>query len=211
MPSSEGRAAARPQANLNPSGAGRITAEQWRYPANLLSELRLLTAPAIVTAVALRHYGWGLGLFVAAAVSDGLDGWLARRLRQNSALGSVLDPMADKLLLNAVFVALAIVGALPWALGILVITRDLCIVAAALVLVRETQFRDFRPTWWGKASTTAELATVAFALLEAAAPSRFAWVMVRIGWFAVSGFAVVSGIHYAFTAAARYHAQRLRA
>lgn len=182
--------------------------QEWLYPANLLTELRLLAVPLAVVAVAFGRYGWALAVFVAAAVSDGLDGWLARRLHQHSSLGMVLDPLADKLLLTALFLALAITQVLPWALTLLVILRDICIVASVLALVKYTAFRDFRPTWWGKASTTAELATVGVALFDAAAPNPITRGVEIFGWVSVAVLAVVSGVHYAFAAARRYHAER---
>lgn len=178
---------------------------EWFYPANLLSELRLIVVPLIVVAVGLRHFGWALLLFIAAAISDGLDGWVARRLQQRSSLGMVLDPLADKLLLTALFIALAVMQVLPWALTVLVILRDICIVVSVLALVRFTRFRDFRPTWWGKASTTAELATVGVALLDAGFPNPVTRGVEIFGWVSVSLLAVVSGTHYAFVAARRYH------
>ncbi|MGH9518094.1 MAG: CDP-alcohol phosphatidyltransferase family protein [Terriglobales bacterium] len=182
--------------------------EEWLYPANLLTELRLLAVPLAVVAVAFGRYGWTLAVFVAAAVSDGLDGWVARRLNQRSSLGMVLDPLADKLLLTALFLALAVTQVLPWALTVLVVLRDICIVVSALVLVRFTRFRDFRPTWWGKAATTAELATVGVALLDAAAPNPITRGVEIFGWVSVAFLAVVSGAHYAFAAARRYHTAR---
>lgn len=181
---------------------------QWCYPANVVTELRILAVPAIVVAVLFRHFGWALLLFVAAAVSDGFDGWLARRYRQHSSLGAYLDPLADKSLLTTLFVTLAIVGVLPWALTILVFVRDGCILVSALVLFTLTDFRDFRPTWWGKASTTAELATVSVALLEALVRNQVVLGIEMFGWFAVTFFSLISGIHYAFTSARRFHAQR---
>jgi cardiolipin synthase (CMP-forming) len=184
------------------------SAAEWRYPANLVTELRVLAVPAILVAVAYRRFGWALAIFVFAGISDGFDGWLARRFQQQSALGTYLDPLADKSLLAGLFIALALVGVLPWALTILVFSRDVCILVAALVLYLSTRFHDFRPIWWGKASTTAELATVGVALLQCVAPYRGVVDLERFGWFAVTFFALVSGVDYAFTAARRYHLQR---
>lgn len=172
----------------------------------MVTELRLAAVPVVVLAVVYRRFGWAFALFGAAAVSDGLDGWLARRFDQRSALGTYLDPAADKALVAALFITLSIVGEMPWALTILVFTRDVCILVSALVLYWTTQFHDFRPTWWGKASTTAELATVGAVLLRAWTDSAVAQGLEVVGWVAVAVLAVVSGIHYAFTSARRYHA-----
>lgn len=181
---------------------------EWLYPANLVTELRLLAVPVILIAVLDRRFGWALAAFVVAAVSDGFDGWLARRFNQHSALGAYLDPLADKSLLTTLFVVLAWAGELPWALTILVFVRDGCILASAFVVYTATGFRDFRPTWWGKACTTAELATVGVALLQAVVRNPVVLGIEMFGWFAVTFFSLVSGIHYAFACAQRYHAQR---
>lgn len=186
----------------------RATLATWHYPANVLTELRLCAVPVILFAVGYRHFGLALLVFVYAGVSDGFDGWLARRLNQSSTLGSYLDPLADKALLTGLFIVLALVGELPWALTILVFVRDGCILTSALILYTATGFHDFKPIWWGKASTTAELALVGFALLEAWAPGAVVHGIVLFGWVAIPFFVLVSGILYAFTSAERYHAQR---
>jgi len=177
----------------------------WCYPANLITELRLLAVPLLVVLVVDRQFAWGFGVFFAAAASDGVDGWLARNFNQRSALGSYLDPLADKSLVAALFIALALAGELPWALTILVFTRDGCILTTAAVLYFGRGFRDFRPTWWGKASTTAELATVGAALLQAWLRNPVVQGIEEFGWLAVTVLVLVSGIHYAFTSARRYH------
>jgi cardiolipin synthase len=178
----------------------------WYYPANLVTEVRIATIPLILVLIALQRYGAALVLFVAAACSDGVDGWLARHFDQHTRLGAYLDPVADKGLLVALFLMLAIEGRMPWPLTIVVFVRDGCILFSALALYLLTPFRDFRPTWWGKASTTAELATVAVALLEVVDSSAWVRWLERFGWVAVTVLVVVSGIHYSFTSARRYMA-----
>ncbi|MGH9466292.1 MAG: CDP-alcohol phosphatidyltransferase family protein [Terriglobales bacterium] len=181
---------------------------EWCYPANLLTEWRLLSVPLILAAVVLRRPGWAVLIFVSAAVSDGFDGWIARRFNQRSSLGLYLDPATDKILTAALFLVLAIVGSMPWTVTIIVYIRDFCIVISAAALYWGAGFRDFRPTWWGKASTTAELATVGVTLFQNWSSQTLFRVLERVGWTAVVVFAVVSGIHYGFASAARYHAQR---
>lgn len=180
----------------------------WLYPANILTWLRFLAIPAVVVAVGHRRYGWALIFFVAAGVSDGFDGWLARRFHQQSDIGVYADPLADKLLLSTLFVVLALAGVLPWLLTILVFTRDLCILTTALIIYFATGFRDFRPSWWGKANTVAELATISFTLLQQIIPHAWIFDLVRFGWGAVFVLAYVSGIHYAFLCAERFHRNR---
>lgn len=183
----------------------------------MVTELRLLAVPAIIVAVAYRAFGTALLLFIAAGFSDGVDGWLARRTARlapadrppvQSRLGEYLDPIADKALVSSLFIALAVVGVFPWLLTIVVITRDLSILIAALWIYWTTGFRDFRPTMVGKVNTVIEIATIGLALFN----RGYGWAasvwLEHLGWVLVFGFAYGSGIHYAFTCAHRYHAAR---
>src|SRR5881227_2233093 len=99
--------------------------KQLRATPNQLTLLRLIIIPFIAIAVVDGRFGWALSLFVVAGISDGLDGYLARRLDQRTTLGQYLDPIADKLLLSTMFIVLAVAHKLPWKLTILVFSRDL--------------------------------------------------------------------------------------
>ena len=79
---------------------------QLKSTPNLLTLLRLIFIPFIVIFVVAHHYAWALGLFIAAGISDGLDGLLARALHQRTLLGQYLDPIADKLLLSTMFLVI---------------------------------------------------------------------------------------------------------
>src|SRR6476660_2466227 len=94
---------------------------------NQLTLLRLIFIPFIIINIVGHNWGWALILLVAAGVSDGLDGWIARALHQQSRLGEYLDPIADKLLLSTLFLVLSIVGQIPWRYTILVFSRDMSI------------------------------------------------------------------------------------
>lgn len=80
---------------------------------NLLTASRLVAAPFIGYAILHDAHAWALGLFVYAGVSDLLDGWIARRWKMGSVVGSVIDPMADKMLMTILTICLATKGALP--------------------------------------------------------------------------------------------------
>lgn len=196
-------------------GASQPLIRAWLRPANVITEARLLSVPVIVAAVAMRAFGWALLLFVLAGLSDGFDGWLARRSPAPrgappiySQLGEYLDPIADKALLSSLFIVLAIVGAFPWLLTILVFTRDLSILVAAVWIYRSTGFRDFRPTYVGKINTVMEIVTIGLALLYQVWPVTLVSWLERLGWALVFILAYGSGIHYAFTCAHRYHRAR---
>ena len=85
-----------------------------------------------------------------AGLSDGLDGLLARKLHQQTLLGQYLDPIADKLLMSTMFLVLSILHKIPWKYTVLVLSRDVCILATCMALYATVGFRDFRPSIFGK-------------------------------------------------------------
>ena len=99
---------------------------------NTLTMARLVLAPVLGWLVASGEGVLAAALFAVVAVTDALDGWLARRLGQVSALGQLLDPLADKALVNATFLAGASTGVLPWWLALLVLARRAHLAGAAL-------------------------------------------------------------------------------
>jgi cardiolipin synthase len=95
----------------------------WTIP-NILTLVRILLTPAIVTAFVDHHLELVWIIFAVAGITDALDGFLARLLGQRSFLGSVLDPLADKILLDTTFICLGIKGWVPPWLVVLVVSRD---------------------------------------------------------------------------------------
>lgn len=103
-----------------------------RYLPNIISILRILLVIPIAWVLLHRNYGWALGLFLLAGLSDGLDGFIARRFNWVTTLGAMLDPIGDKLLMTTSYLLLGWLGDLPaWLVG-LVILRDLTIVIGAV-------------------------------------------------------------------------------
>ena len=133
---------------------------------NIFTFLRLLFIPVILWQMLKGHFGWALGLSVAAGVSDFLDGLLARLLGQQSLWGMYLDPIADKLLLSSSYLVLAITGQMPWFVTGVVLARDAGIVLTVVVLVRTTSLRRFPPTLLGKANTMFQLLAVYVVMLD---------------------------------------------
>jgi len=127
--------------------------------ANCLTALRLLLTPPIVAAMWTGRHGLALALFMLAAATDVLDGAAARRFQQTTALGAYLDPIADKFLLDAMFLAMGGAGMVPWWFVAIVVGRDLYLLLAAAILVRCTRRRSFPPSVWGKASTFVQIIT----------------------------------------------------
>jgi cardiolipin synthase (CMP-forming) len=99
-------------------------------------------------------------LFIAAAVSDGIDGIVARHFNQKTLLGEYLDPIADKLLLSSCFIVQALIGAIPLWTTVLVLSRDVVIIATVLVVVLTTDIRSFPPSRLGKINTAVQIATM---------------------------------------------------
>lgn len=163
---------------------------------NQLTLLRMVFLPFIVIHLLAGHYFWALTLFVLAGISDGLDGLLARILRQQTTVGQYLDPIADKLLLSTMFLVLSILHQIPWKFTVLVFSRDISIVCASAVLYAIAGLRDFRPSIFGKANTFAQVFAILFVLFLQVEPVR--WVAIARLTFlrATFAFTIVSGLHY---------------
>ncbi len=131
---------------------------------NLLTLARLVSAPFLAWLIASGRAEVGIWCLAAAGLTDALDGWLARRFGGVTPLGAYLDPIADKVLAGAVFVALGYAGAAPWWLVGIVFGRDILILAVAGLFLAFTTVRTFRPSVWGKLSTLCQLVAAGFAL-----------------------------------------------
>jgi cardiolipin synthase len=161
--------------------------------ANWLTILRIVLIPVFVTLLVYRKLGVALLVFGAAALTDLLDGWVARSRGMASRLGAFLDPLADKLLLIASFVTLTWLKALPFWITAVVFSRDVMLIVGAL-LIHMVGGRIYpRPTWAGKAATFFQILTVLVALL-----SRYYRVSLGtsvVMWLAAA-FTIMSGLHY---------------
>ncbi len=177
--------------------------KELRAAPNLLTFLRLCLIPFLVIAVLEAHYVTALCLFVAAGLSDGLDGLAARLLNQQTQIGQYLDPITDKLLLSTLFLVLMHEGLVPRRVTVLVFSRDLGILIIASLLYISLGMRDFRPSIWGKANTCAQiLALCAVLLCQIFAPRPL--VMLRTGaLYATASLTIVSAVHYAWRTARR--------
>ncbi len=173
----------------------RVKNQFWTAP-NQITLLRLIFIPFVIIAVFDGDWNWALGLLLAAALSDALDGLLARTLHQQTMLGQYLDPLADKLLLSSLFLVLSFVKKIPWKYTVLVFSRDACIVATAVVLYATVGFRDFRPSIFGKINTACQIAAVFFVVLAQVWQEPWVGLLVKIFLYATFTFTTVSGVHY---------------
>jgi cardiolipin synthase len=172
---------------------GRI----WTVP-NQITLLRLGFLPFFLILIAYDEYKWALLILVVAGLSDGIDGLLARKLNQKSALGAYLDPIADKLLLSSSFVALAMAKKVAWWLTIMVLSRDILLLVVAAVIILISGYRPFPPSIYGKFTTFFQIVLVFAVVLDAAYPYPH-WEQVNNGLiYTVTAFTVFSGFHYSF-------------
>lgn len=124
---------------------------------NALCVLRLLLAPLVALLMLRGNISMAAGIFVLCAVTDAVDGWLARRWNQITPLGQMLDPLADKALINSAYLASAAAGYLPWWLAALVLGRDLLILAGAALSRSFGLGHDLLPIAIGKVSTALQM------------------------------------------------------
>jgi cardiolipin synthase (CMP-forming) len=119
-----------------PLGPGRLVSSAIVTVPNAVTLLRLLLMPVCAWLLASGRYGWGLALTAVVGSTDWVDGWLARRTGQVSRLGQLLDPLADRLLIASVAIALVVRGVLPWQAALLLVARDLFLLAGWPLLKR---------------------------------------------------------------------------
>jgi cardiolipin synthase len=179
---------------------GRI----WTVP-NQITLLRLGFLPFFLILISYEHYRWALLVQVVAGLSDGIDGLLARKLNQKSALGAYLDPIADKLLLSSSFVILAFKSKLAWWLTIMVLSRDILLLTVAAVILLISGYRPFPPSILGKCTTAVQILLVFLVVLGAAYPGDTFTLLVRILVYTVAVLTIVSGFHYSISIARRLH------
>ncbi len=176
----------------------------WTVP-NQITFLRLGFLPFFLILILYEEYRWALLVLVCAALTDAVDGLLARRLDQKSALGAYLDPIADKLLLSSSFVALAMEKKIPWWLAIFVLSRDVLMLVVAAVILIIQGYRPFPPSLLGKSTTFFEIALVFFTVLAAAYANERVGLLAHYLGYAVAALVITSGFHYSFVVARRLH------
>jgi cardiolipin synthase len=174
---------------------------------NQLTFLRFVFLPFFVISVWYDHYDWALGVLIIAAVTDGLDGLLARRLNQKTELGAYLDPIADKLLLSSSFLLLAMKHKVFWWLTILVLARDLLILVTAAAILLVVGYRPFPPSLYGKATTLAQIIFIFLVIASLATNYRALDILEGVFLFLVAGFTIFSGVHYSIVIARRLQGQ----
>jgi len=174
---------------------------------NLLTVFRMALIPVFVSLLFYQKFLLALAAFALAGITDGLDGLLARRFHQQSPLGRILDPVADKMMLVTSFVVLSMRSVFPgpipkhlpvpfW-VTITVISRDVFIIVGAAAINMVTGFRGFQPSTLGKISTAVQILAVA-AVMVAAQTRVGAGYYLPTLYTSVFTLALASGVHYFF-------------
>jgi cardiolipin synthase len=174
---------------------------------NLLTIIRMALVPVFVSLLFYQKFLLALAAFVFAGITDALDGLLARRFHQQSPLGRILDPIADKMMLVTSFVVLSMRSVyptpipshlpIPFWVTITVISRDVFILVGAAAINMVTGFRAFQPSFLGKLSTVVQIVAIAVVIFAAQ-------IRVGTGYYLPTVYATVfaltllSGIHYVF-------------
>jgi cardiolipin synthase len=163
---------------------------------NILTLFRVLLIPLLVIFLMEGKMNYALLVFIAAAISDGMDGFIARVFKQKTKFGAYLDPIADKLLIGTSFVTLAILDILPGWLAVLVISRDVIILVGLVILFLNDRPIAIHPRIDSKLTTLMQLLVVVSFLGQQAL--LFSLPVGKYLLFFTAGITLISGFHYIF-------------
>ncbi|MCH1477614.1 MAG: CDP-alcohol phosphatidyltransferase family protein [Arenicellales bacterium] len=164
---------------------------------NLLTLARIAAVPVLILFLYEGRYGAALAVFVLAGITDGLDGWIAKRFKCVTRLGSILDPLADKILIVSTYVMLVLAGDLPFWLILLIGFRDLGIIAGVLVLNTLNGHVQMQPSLLSKVNTFLQISLVILVMVERIGFIALEPVAEILLWF-VAVTTVASAIHYVY-------------
>ncbi|WP_404363448.1 CDP-alcohol phosphatidyltransferase family protein [Marinobacter sp.] len=179
-----------------------MTTQRWRWIPNALTLLRILLIVPFAMALLEAEYRIALAVFMVAAISDGVDGFLARQFGWHSRFGAIADPLADKALLITAYLMLTVTGVLPDWLFMVVLGRDLVIVGGALMYHYFIGSYDMQPSLMGKFNTLVQILVVLAVVILLAGLPMVSWVM-PVGIYLVAVCAIASGLHYVIVWAGR--------
>ncbi|GBE06157.1 MAG TPA: CDP-alcohol phosphatidyltransferase family protein [Nitrospirae bacterium] len=163
---------------------------------NILTITRILFLPFFAASLIYGIYSYALILFIAASVTDGLDGYIARKHNLATKLGGILDPVADKFLILTSFIIMSMYGMIPKWLTIIVISRDLIVVTGCLIIYFVTHDLKIEPTILGKTAIALESVLIGLVLLSVNLSGQtFGQI-----WFllTVAIVTAVSGVQYVY-------------
>jgi cardiolipin synthase len=168
----------------------------WTVP-NIISSIRIIIVPAFVTALLYDRFDYALILFITAALSDAVDGFIARAAKQKTRFGAFLDPLADKFLLITSFIILfAVYGLIPKWLVITVISRDVIVTLGWFLLYISSHIKKPEPSLIGKAANDLQMLLIVYILLTVnfpGIPAPTVWMFIP-----VAGLTIISGLWYMY-------------
>lgn len=168
--------------------------QAWVNAANVFTLVRLASVPFIVRAILNQQHETALAIFVVAALTDAIDGTLARHFHMATQFGAYLDPITDKLFLSSIYLSLAAAGSVPVWLVALIFGRDLAMLTASGIAYRFLGMRRFPPSVFGKASTFFQIVCAA-AVLGSKAGLPLGGFTQPLVWPAAA-LTTFSGVHY---------------
>lgn len=163
---------------------------------NSLTLIRVLLIPFFVIFIIQKSFNLALITFAIAGITDGIDGLIARWTHQRTELGAYLDPIADKLLLIASFITLAIIEMIPSWLSVIVITRDVIILLGFLVMILTDYHPKINPSLLSKLTTVLQICTVLIVLMKDTSP-----ILIQMSGAIIYGtalFTILSGVQYIY-------------
>lgn len=164
--------------------------------ANKITISRIILTPLFITAIVYSRTDIALVFFTLAIISDGLDGFIARTRNEKTLLGTILDPVADKILLISAFICLSLVNTLPPGLRlpayvpIIVISRDAIIVLGSIIIYVVKGNVKIEPSFWGKITTFFQMMTIVSILVK--------FTHSQIVWYIATALTIISGADYMF-------------
>jgi cardiolipin synthase len=162
--------------------------------ANFVTLLRLILAPLVAADIVHGHYGRAIILTFAAGFTDVIDGYLARHFGDTTKVGAYFDPIADKIMLTLIYVALGVAGAMRWWMVAIVFGRDILILGMSLYGLLFTSVRQFPPSVWGKLSTFFQIAAALIVMGDRDGIP----VPLTLALSLMVAATVWSGVHYAW-------------
>ena len=168
-----------------------------RHIPNLLTLFRMCAAPALVLCLTDHNYGLGILVFLIAAVTDAIDGWFAKQFNCVTHLGSILDPIADKVLIITAYIVLSLLGDIPLWLMLIVGFRDLGIIGGYLILQIIRSQMPPQPSLISKLNTVTQITFILSVMVN-----KSGWIslseLVPILLWSVALTTILSGFHYMY-------------
>lgn len=163
---------------------------------NFLSFVRIFSVPIFILMVLNHNIHWALFLFVMAGITDALDGYIAKKFKKVTELGKFLDPLADKILLTSGFITLTINGLLPLWITLMVVTRDLVIIAGAVVFQVLTGSLKMDPLAISKTNTLMQIILIIAVMVNVTFPLgsfviQLLFIIVTLTTILSGGFYIV--------------------